>query len=949
MSKVARRAAAALGRLSAILTLTMSIATPSADPFAAADISVSAEVVAADVEPIGANLTTIAGGTNLAINNLLDGGGFEPTVWRRFIRIDRAEDGWIEWDSLGGVGFWGLTWTGFGNGATIRFYRIVDSAGEPLPYAQGLNDIAGADHVIFLGETTVPMPSSQLPDGGWIADTEQQRVHLSDAGLDLRFGDYAYIVRKTDFMPQDTSAPDFRQYWGGDRSVFSRISGTYTARVVPHPGSLPDDFQEPGETCLAITLPEAGTVVLGQYTYYAIDDGEGQFYSQLHPGAPYRVEAWMRQEGLADGGRARFQFNGAYDSASQQEPWLVTADWRRFTYDFVGPEYPPQGQSHIAHALSMTGPGTLWIDNFAIYRNDEQHGFAPYGPHEVAFDELMRSFPAQGRKPAVRFYPVSYSFTPDALAESMFGNYPNGTYVANWFTAVTGGPPLTYAQALSWALRTGSTPDERVVPYLAIPEEYTESEWRALVEFLGVPYDAEIDSPQSKPHAFRRYQFRGGDGTPWTDEFREILLEYGNETWHNGAGGYGWDGFGPPGWVHFGGAEYGLFARFMIEDNAMAVPAWNALDLGRKIKFVLGGNYMADPTEVTSYGEQAVQRATSISYVGHANYVGPRWETGDTGFATFNDHGVQETLIAMETNMKGIIDDAVAARATLNATAGTDYRVMAYEGGPSGYWQNQENPEIDELYGKSLAMGVAALDAWLYSSLRGYGHQCYLGFSSGSWWTSHTMPEAGGFRPHPGWLALRLRNRHARGSEMTRVSFASAPSYDRGGAEIPLITAYALRDATSYSVFVLSRKLDGEHDGVDFGDGYTPVTLRLPFAAPARVTVHKLAQPDGRAADPRSNNRAALNVDIVSQDLPVSAFSPVFVLDETRGADARGIPPGTAYLYVFALEGVTAVPVLSLRALLAAAVAAGAGLRAVRKDSRDPRLAPAAPRDRGRR
>ena len=38
-------------------------------------------------------------------------------------------------------------------------------------------------------------------------------------------------------------------------------------------------------------------------------------------------------------------------------------------------------------------------------------------------------------------------------------------------------------------------------------------------------------------------------------------------------------------------------------------------------------------------------------------------------------------------------------------------------------------------------MGLAALDAWLYSSYHGFKHQCYLGFSSGKWWSWHTLPE----------------------------------------------------------------------------------------------------------------------------------------------------------------------------------------------------------------
>ncbi len=46
------------------------LATPAAaDPDAPAVIVITDEVIAQDVEAVGANLTTIAGGTNFAINN----------------------------------------------------------------------------------------------------------------------------------------------------------------------------------------------------------------------------------------------------------------------------------------------------------------------------------------------------------------------------------------------------------------------------------------------------------------------------------------------------------------------------------------------------------------------------------------------------------------------------------------------------------------------------------------------------------------------------------------------------------------------------------------------------------------------------------------------------------------------------------------------------------------
>ncbi len=885
-----------------------------AEPFAAADITVTDNAVATDVEPLGANMGTMAGGTNFAINNHVWNSGFEPMVYRRMARINRAgDDGheWFEFDQEGGPSVWNLVWTGLGNGAECTFYRMVDSAGSPLDYNGGtdMNQVDLAHHVIKLGVDTIPMPGGAFPEGGWICNDDRdsittnnmERIYITNGGIGLRFGDYVYIKLKTTFIGPETSPPDLRQHWYGDRPLLSGISGTWTGALVPHPGTLPSEMNEPGETCLEITAPNDETVRVGQHVYYQYqDEGEGQWYSQLHPGAQYRVSVWMRQEGLGDGGQVRFQFRqeANYEAKSQATPWTVTGEWQEYTYDFTGPDYPTPHQWHISQGLEFRGPGKLWIDNFVLYRNDAKHDFKPYGPHEITFDEILRSYPKIGRKAAVRFYGVI--FHPSSL-EAMLSNNSSSTYAIAWNSHIAGSSKMTIAQCMEWAHKSGNSPQSRIVPYLTCVEEYLEEEWMGLAEYLGVPYDSTVDTPQGKPFAYLRFLQRG-HGTPWTDEFREILVEYGNETWHQGAGGYGWHGWGRPGYVHYGGKEYGLFAKYMFDEHVMQMPAWTQYNLGAKIKFTLGGNYTTNLGR-TSYAELAMMAGPSATYAGHANYVGPKWETGDSGFTSFNDHGMQETLIARYTGMGSTIEGAHVACDSLNSHYGTNYRVIAYEGGPSGYWQNDSNPEIDELYGKSLGMGVAALDAWLYSSYHGYGHQCYLGLGSGRWWTSHTPPEAGGLRPHPGWQALMMRNNFAYGDTMTATVHNTEPTLDRLGEDVPLIASYCLKSGWSWSVFVLSRKLDGNHDGVDFGTGYTPVTIHLPFSAtPQRVTLHRLASPDGSPADPRSNNRLAMTVDVITDTIDLQYFSQDFTINQNTGGSAEGMPPGTAYLYTFVLD-----------------------------------------------
>jgi len=122
------------------------------------------------------------------------------------------------------------------------------------------------------------------------------------------------------------------------------------------------------------------------------------------------------------------------------------------------------------------------------------------------------------------------------------------------------------------------------------------------------------------------------------------------------------------------------------------------------------------------------------------------------------------------------------------------------------------------------------------------------------------------------------------------------PTMQRRKETYPLVGAYAMRDKDRWSVFVVSRKLDGQHDGVDFGDGYTPVTLRLPFAKASQISLHKLA------GDPRRTNREKMNIQVESQSIPparLNAENKTFLLDESTGGGKSGLPPGSIYLYVF--------------------------------------------------
>ena len=720
---------------------------------------------------------------------------------------------------------------------------------------------------------------------------QRQRVVLSPGAPELKRFDYAVIQKR--FQPFDMRAvhPRVRgignpfdapaMYWNHD-AARTKLA------LVPHPQPLPKEMTDPGETCLQVTAGE-GEQFIDQFVFIGTDmAGESIWYGQLEPGKQYRLEVWLRQEGLANNGAVTFSYGRAYPEI--KHGFNVTGQWAKYTCDFTGPERPDK-LWHFGHRFTFTGPGTLWLDNARVFRVDDPADLAkPYVPNPVVLNELLASQPATGPKGSHRIWFLDR----DATLESITSWHANSKVRPDWRTALSGTMEMTLPMGLMFDLQTGPDPQTRMKPWLVLQHLlHSEDDWRGLIEYLAAPYDPAQDTPQAKPWAYRRFQQRGV-GQPWTDEFSEITIEFGNETWHNGVFD-DWLGFATRNAVWQGGREYGMFCRYLIQ-NMRRSPVWQAQKLDGKIRFAVGDGYIRRDVgggKRLTYGEEAIAECPEAQLVVHANYVGPKWETGDKSRDTFDDHGVQETLLAFLAADEGGFP-AAQQQAEQFAAQGLKYDHGAYEGGPSGFAipgrDTPQQKETNERYGKSLAMAVTALDAWMRSYAYGWTDQCYFSYGQGMYWNSHTWFSAG-FRPSPGWLAMALRNRYASGDLMMVIG-KTWPTLRRGEKQYPLIGAYAMRDGRRWSVFVVSRKLDGSHDGQDFGDGTTPVTLKLPFTNAQRITLHKLT------GDPRANNRQALEIAIQDETVPPSSLK--------QGALALTMPPGSVYLYVF--EGAQGSP-----------------------------------------
>lgn len=337
-------------------------------------------------------------------------------------------------------------------------------------------------------------------------------------------------------------------------------------------------------------------------------------------------------------------------------------------------------------------------------------------------------------------------------------------------------------------------------------------------------------------------------------------------------------------------------------------PYWTA-DVEAKFTFVVGGWAVSDGGSNAwhdGYGTNAAVRSPSTSIVNIAGYNGG-WDAGEAA-AVPNDYGFFKALSFTEQNADPVSALMAAVRANLSHYNATRIHDGTYEAGPgynmnglNGVKMNASQVEAESQVMKSLAAGTATLDSFLMRAQHGFVVQNFFTFSRNRYyWTSHAPLTSGG-QAYPSWKALSLYNVNGTG-DFLDVTTVSVPTHDLNGTarrstvpDAPMVAVYATATASSnvktVNVFVLSRKLDNYPYSGD--DGYTPVTLSLPFASAGRITRYRLA------GDPRQNNLDADNVKLEVDDVPSTTPCSTFTLSKATGADDRGISPGAVYMYTF--------------------------------------------------
>ena len=768
--------------------------TNAANPNAPAAFSIHSTPIAGPVTRIGANFN------NPYFNNWVLDSGMEPFVANLYGVATGGSATEIENDGTTDTSFDGAFADGFFNGAEVRVYRI-DPNGQ----------------VNRIRIDTVANYYASAENG--------YRMVLSGSGANIQAGDHYFLRMIADNVPANSVGPSAALPVGDYDSWFPYGPVTVfrdAAHVAPEHG---------GTTSLRMSMSSQGHGGILQGRYGA----PSQLQESLLPGRSYRMEAWIRQEGLAHGrvhmgiDTEQFQLLETFEG--------LNGDWRFCSYEFVMPDYPAPSPMLTPHSFLFEGPGSVWVDNVRLY----EVGTDPFAIQSQKLQALQ-------------------SFRPGTLR--LWAGHSNeqlGTTLDDWTNregiALRQYHPEYGAQFpdMNYKLPTAMELCETVGadPWLIVGPYFSEEEWSGLVDYLA--------GDGSSVYGAKR--IAQGRVNPYTDSVEHIFIEIGNETWNPE---YLW-GFDP--------VVYGQFAEHFFS-AARNSPSFAAV--AHKFVFIING-WIADPFQ-NDFGQLAKQQSPSTDAVSVAAYHGG-WEIGVRfGGNAVTDEGFEDLLEFSATHIEPLINQHAETRYELEQQ-GIPYSLYVYEGGPGYFPPNQQAPldPIMEAYGKSLAGGVAALDTYLHYLTRGFERMNFFNFSEGADYASHSMT-AFGFQPYPVWMGLQLFNDHVSGNPVF-VSQHEVPSTTFAGtaelaaiSELPLTRVHAFQEGDRYSVIVLSRKLHGD----------TPVTLSLPFITAQSVTRYAIV------GDPQANNLYSQEIQQVQESL--SGFNQEFSLLA---------PPASIQLYLF--------------------------------------------------
>ncbi len=637
-----------------------------------------------------------------------------------------------------------------------------------------------------------------------LKDTDQ-RITLVDEGEPVQRGDLYVLTMLRGDVPDalnpERAANHAQQRYASLASAGSGVTWSIdTTTYCPEGGSTGS---------MRIVIPSAAPAPVGiEQPFLRFGGRELGFES----GRTYHCEVWLRQEGLQ--GPVTVQVG---DRVTKQLE--VGAEWQKFSFEV--PNTTAIGPKTYPLLVGATTPGTLWMDNLLVAQDD----VAPFAVFPHWMDALREFRPGVLRSMSGRYLLTLDAWLSEGFARRQVWQPDPGPQAPGDFSL---------REQLALCQATGARP--WLMTYVLPDDE----ELDHLMEYLGAPADV----------GYGKVRASQGQVQPWTEVFDVIYVECANEMWNGRF-------FAPQAFDSqpelAGKVANRIFERlksspYNTRKNIRAVgPAWahNLYQNGSGWTF------------------KASQHCPAMDVVGAApsGYIGGY--DGESIVGVKDTDLFQANLFYSAQIMEPKLVELEEIRRRFKEQHGRELEMLKYEAGPGYAIPSPDRPFIEEAeqVGKSLALGIATLDNFLFV-MANNGNANYFAARVGANWASHNVQ----FVPQTTWLALQLRNRYCTGRllqvEPVAVATVDLPARKsvglgnngrpsdkvvEGRADVPVTQFYAFADGNRYSFLALNRS---------FTEART-IQVRLPYQPAPDFTSYTLSH-----ADPRTTNRDGYRVQI---------------------------------------------------------------------------------------
>ncbi len=226
----------------------------------------------------------------------------------------------------------------------------------------------------------------------------------------------------------------------------------------------------------------------------------------------WKVSFWAKGKGIAD--RVRLMFHREGEGSFIDESIRLSPDWQLIERTFNVPEgkdrLAPYNESDY-HALlvlsiSLETEGQAWLDDVTLEPATEKN--------PTAFTDAFVNRLKELRPGVLRNWSVQHGDTLDnqltePFARKTCGYSPKQRAANEW--------GFSLHEFLQLCNEVGAE------PWHVMPPMWSEHDVRGLMEYLAAPADGQ------HPYADRRAKL--GQSAPWTEVFKRIHIEFGNEMW----------------------------------------------------------------------------------------------------------------------------------------------------------------------------------------------------------------------------------------------------------------------------------------------------------------------------------------------------------------------------------------------------------------------------------